>query len=169
MLLKYFIVAIMVFLAFSSWGCGKKTEKEILLETIDKIGDYAEDRDLDPILGYISDSYSDDENRTADDIGDLLADNIEKYRGIVVNVLSTNIIEMAPPNASVETEVAFSSGAAQIFRKAVRYAGEFYRFKIDFIREEETWKVKYASWEYVSMEELFPESMKVLKKLFPDI
>lgn len=169
MLLKYIVVAIMVLLAFSSWGCGKKSEKDILLETIDKIGDYAEDRDLDRILTYISDSYSDDEDRTADEISDLLAENIEKYRGIVVNVLSTNIIELTPPNASVETEIAFSSGAAQIFRKAVRYAGEFYRFKVDFIKEEETWKVKYASWDYVPMEELFPESMKVLKELFPDI
>jgi hypothetical protein len=169
MLLKYFVVATMVFLAFASWGCGKKTEKDILLETIDKIGDYAEDRDLDPILDYISDSYSDDEDRTAEDIGDLLAENIEKYRGIVVNILSTKINGCIPPDASVETEVAFSSGAAQIFRKAVRYAGEFYRFKVDFIKEEKKWKVKRASWEYVPLEELFPESVKVLKTLFPDI
>ena len=169
MLLKYFIVTIMIFITFSSWGCGKKTEKDILLETIDKISDYAEDRDLDPILAFISDSYSDDENRTAEDIGDLLAENIEKYRGIVVNLLSTKIIEIIPPNASVETEIALSSGAAQVFRKAVRYTGEFYRFKLDFIKEEKKWKVKRASWEYIPMEELFPESMKILKELFPDI
>jgi hypothetical protein len=72
------------------------------------------------------------------------------------------------PEAEIEIEVALSSGAAKIFRKAVRYAGQFYRFNIKLEKEEETWKCKTASWKYITLEELFPESFKILKKLFPN-
>lgn len=167
--LKYIAFTVMVFLVFASWGCGGKTEEELIVETINTIGDYVEDRDFEGVIDYISDTYSDDEERTFEEIGDLLADNIQKYRGIVVNILGTRITDLKPLHAKVETEVSFSSGAAQLFRKAVRYSGRVYRFKVEFVKEDEKWRVEYASWISVSEREMLPESRKIMKELFPNM
>lgn len=162
-----FAILILLVLLFS--GCSGKSEEDLLLETIEKIGEYAEDRDVDGILLYISDSYSDDDERTIENIEDLLAEYLEKYRGIVVNILGTKITELNPLDAAAEVETSFSSGAARIFRKAVRYSGRCFRFKVEFVKEDEKWKIKYASWDEVDQDDLFPESKENLKELFPDM
>lgn len=167
--LKNIGFAILISLVLFFSGCSGKSEEDLLLETIEKIGEYAEDRDVDGILLYISDSYSDENERTIEDVEDLLAEYLEKYRGIVVNILGTKINELNPLDAVAEIETAFSSGAAKIFRKAVRYSGRCYRFKVEFVKEDEKWKVKYASWNDVSQDELFPESKETLKELFPNL
>lgn len=157
----------MLGVAFS--GCGGKSEEDLIRETVDKIGDYAEDRNAGAILYYLSDDYSDQEERTAEDIEELLEKYFDKYRGIVVNVLGTRILAVKLPQAEVETEVALSSGAAKLFRKAVRYAGEFYRFRLDLVKEGQVWRCRRAEWEYLTLQELFPESAKILRKLFPSL
>ena len=168
--LGYFIVLIAGLSLFCGFffNCSGKSEKDLLLETIDKIGDYAESRDMEAFLLYVSDDYTDDENRTIDDVEELLEKYFDRYRGIVVNVLATRVLHVTVPEAEVETEVALSSGAAKLFRKAVRYAGQYYRFNLKMIKEEEMWKCKTASWKYMTLDELFPESFKILKKLFPN-
>lgn len=166
--LKYVALAVMVLLVFASWGCGGKTEEELIVETLHTMGDCAEDRDFDGIMDYISDTYADDEERTIEEIGDLLADNIERFRGIVVNILGTRITDLKPTHANVETEVSFSSGAAQLFRKAVRYSGRVYRFNVEMVKEGEKWRVQYASWASVSEREMLPESKKKMEELFPN-
>jgi hypothetical protein len=148
--------------------CSGKSEEDLIRDTIDKIGDYAENRNTNGLLSYIADEYSDEEERTIEDIEELLEQYLSRYRGIAVNVLATNIISLSVPDAEIETEVSLSSGAAQIFRKAVRYTGEFYRFSLQLVKEDETWKLKSASWKNIPLDELFPESFKLLKKLFPD-
>ncbi|UCH93692.1 MAG: hypothetical protein JSV88_25955 [Candidatus Aminicenantes bacterium] len=166
----YFVVFIAGLSIFSAifFNCSGKSEEDLIRETIDKIGDYAESRNMEGIIYYVSDDYSDDEDRTVEDIEELLGKYFSQYRGIAVNVLGTKILNVTVPAAEVETEVALSSGAAKIFRKAVRYAGQFYRFNLKLVKEEEIWKCKSASWKYITLEELFPESCKILKKLFPN-
>jgi hypothetical protein len=156
-------------LCISLVNCSGKSEEDLIGESMDKIGDYAEERDENGILSYISLDYADDEGRTYDEIEALLKEYFSRYRGIVVNLLATRILSVAVPNAEVETEVALSSGAAKVFRKAVRYSGQFYRFNLRLVKEGEKWKVIGASWENILLTELFPESTEIIKKLFPNI
>ncbi|MGD2089012.1 MAG: hypothetical protein PVH61_22730 [Candidatus Aminicenantes bacterium] len=165
--LVVFIVALSLFSGIF-FNCSGKSEEDLVRETVDKIGDYAESRDMEGILLYVSDDYSDDENRTVDDIKEILGKYFDRYRGIVVNVLATKVLNVTVPESEIEIEVALSSGAAKLFRKAVRYAGQFYRFNLKLVKEEEMWKCKTASWRYITLDELFPESFKILKKLFPN-
>jgi hypothetical protein len=162
-----FAALLLLVLSFCSWGCSGKSEEDLILETIEEIGDYGEDRDKYGILSCISDSYSDDKERTKENIETLLEENFDKYQGIVVNILGTELIEVNPPHANVEIDTAFSSGAAKMFRKLVRFSGHCYRFKVELIKEDDQWKVKSASWEYITEDELTSESAKILKELFP--
>ncbi|MCP5104842.1 MAG: hypothetical protein GY950_15760 [bacterium] len=158
-----FILLALVVLVFC--GCSGKTEEDLIRETIARLGDYAEDRDVDGMLTLISSSYSDDKERAYEDIEDLLAEYLERYRGIAVNVLGTKIIEISPLAAAVETDTGFSSGAARIFRKAAGYSGYYFRFNVEFVKENEKWKVKSASWKNIEENELLPESAEKVKEL----
>jgi len=96
----------------------------------------------------------------------MIEEYFRQYRGIVIHVLSTRIIEIDTPEASVETEVALSSGAARVFRRLVRLSTENYRLKINLIKRNERWQVRFAEWKYVAFEELFPESLTIFNKIF---
>ncbi|NIM14511.1 MAG: hypothetical protein GTO45_21030 [Candidatus Aminicenantes bacterium] len=162
-----FIFSFLILLS-AFFNCSGKTEEELLLEAVDKIGEYAENRDISGLLSYVSDEYADDEGRTLEDIEKLVQRYLELYRGIVVNLLGKKIIYVTAPDAEIEAEVGLSSGAAKIFRKAVRYSGQFYRFKLVLVKEDEQWKVKKASWENISQGDLLPESVEIIKELFPN-
>jgi len=149
-------------------NCGK-SEEELILKAVDQIGDYAEERNIDGVLNFISTDYADDESRTYADIEELLTEYFDRYRGIVVNVLATKIIKIELPQAEIETELALSSGAAKLFRKAVRYSGQFYRFDLSLIKEGEKWRCKHAYWEVIPLEDLLPESVKILRAIFPNL
>ncbi|MCP5051965.1 MAG: hypothetical protein GY940_32655 [bacterium] len=136
---------------------------------MDKIADYAEDGDVDSVLGYLTADYSDADERSPGEIGELLMTYFEKYRGIAVNLLGTRVHSLEVPNAQIETEISLSSGAAKMFRKLVRFSGYYYRFKLDLVKEGKKWKIKSASWYSLTSHELFPESAKILKKLFPNL
>jgi hypothetical protein len=62
-----------------------------------------------------------------------------------------------------------SSGGAEVLRKVIRFAGDFYRFKLELLKTPEGWHISRAKWEYLAMNDLFPESLPVLKKIIPDV
>jgi len=165
--LTLFGITLIVF-SLSFFQCSGKSEEDSIREAVDDIGDYAEKRDIEGVLLFLSDDYTDDEERTIEDIEELLDEYFQRYRGIAVNILGTKILSVTVPEAEIETEIALSSGAAKIFRKAVRYSGQFYRFRLKLVKEAKIWKVKRAGWEYITLDELFPESFKILKKVFPN-
>ncbi len=103
------------------------------------------------------------------DIKELLIGYFKKYRGIIINILSTNIIYIKSNKAEIETDVSLSKGISKALRKIVQYYGETYRFKIILEKDLNEWKYIYAEWKYISITDLFPESFKMLKKIFPNI
>ena len=54
-------------------------------------------------------------------------------------------------------------------RKIIRFAGDFYRFKLELRKTPVGWRISRAEWEYLELNGLFPESLPVLKKIFPGI
>jgi len=94
--------------------------------------------------------------------------NFDQFRGIVVHLLSTRIDNIDPPEAAIQTDAALSSGAAKALRKLVPVSTDNYRFKIELIKKQDKWLISYAEWKHIGIEELFPESLSILKKLFPD-
>ena len=101
----------------------------------------------------------------------LVTDYLDRYRGIVIHLLGARIGDVGPDGrASVECEVSLSHGAAEVLRKLIRYTGEYYRFRIDLRKNERgEWRLTYAEWQSIGLAELFPESLDILKKLFPGL
>lgn len=151
-----------IFLVF----CEGKTDEDLILELMDRIGSYAEKKDIESIMANLAYDYSDFEGRDKQKAKEMVEEYFRQYRGIVIHVLSTRIVEIDTPEASIETEVALSSGVARVFRKLVRFSTENYRLNINLVKRNEQWQVQYAEWRYVTFEELFPESLTIFNKIF---
>ena len=159
------IFCLVFFLTF----CKEKTDEELILQMMDDVGKYAEKKDMASIMLNLADDYRDFEGRGKKETQDMINEYYERYRGIAINVLSSRIDEIQSQEASIQTEVAFSSGAAKVFRKLIRYSTENYRLKIKLIKRNDRWQIQYAEWRYVTLNELFPESLSILRKIFPDL
>jgi len=160
-----FLTFFLPLLAFVS--CQKKTDEDLILDLVDTLSRLAEKKDLEAIMAYFSDDFSDFEGRNKTGLESLLAGYFSGRTGIVVHRLSSRIDALETGRASLQTEVALSSGGAEALRRLVRISPDNYRIKIELIKDGERWLIRSAEWSYVDLSELFPESLAILKKIFP--
>ena len=146
-----------------------KSDEDLILKLVESFEKLIEDQYTASLLDLLTDEFQDMEERSKPDMEEVLNQYFEAYSGIVVNVLGTHFNELKPFEAEIQTDVSLSHGAAKMFRKIVPYSGQTYRFTIRLKKINRQWKVSYAEWRYVYIEELFPESIKILKKLFPKL
>lgn len=164
------IGTIVMLLTIATSFCHKeKDDKDYILDLIDLTAKYAEKKDTSKIIDLLSDDFNTIDDQSKKDIKELLTRYFKKYKGVVINILSTNVIYIKSNKAEIETDVSLSSGISKVLRKVVRYYGETYRFKIILEKNLNEWKFEYAEWRYISIADLFPESYKMLKKIFPNI
>lgn len=149
-------------------SCGTKTEEDQIRELMGEAGRHIEKKDLSGLMGLLSEDYSDYRGRNKSQTQDMVQTYFNEFRGIVVHVLSTRIDVFAHPEVSIRTDAALSSGAAKALRKLVPVSTDNYRFKITLIKKQDRWLIRYAEWKHIGIEELFPESLSILKKLFSD-
>lgn len=148
------------------FACHRPTLEESLREWVREVGERVEKKDSRGLLDRIGADYADSEGRTRLETGTMLETYFEKYRGIVVHVLACRIDAVSPHAASVDVDVAVSSGAAEALRRLIRFSGECYRFRCRLTKGEAGWLAVYAEWEPVDSENLFPDSIQMLKEIF---
>jgi hypothetical protein len=148
--------------------CRPKTDREIIAATIAELAARVEKKDAAGLIAHLAEDYRDGEGRDRARTAALVEDYFSRYRGIVVKVLASRIELRSPLSAGVETDVAFYSGAASAFRKLIGFSGENYRFRFT-LRKNAAWTIQGAEWEYVPLSGLFPESLRILRELFPSL
>ncbi len=156
---------------FFQSGCGTPSEEARIREFLKNSVALAENREVGALMERFSPDYSDFEGRDTAGAERLVADYLGRFRGIVIHLLSARVDGPGPDGrASVECEMSFSHGAAEVLRKLIRYTGEFYRFRFELDRTGKgEWRFAFAEWRSVDLLDLFPESRKILRKLFPDL
>ena len=152
-----------------AWNCGGKTEEELIHEMMDKVADHIEAGELDDLMSYVADDFQDFQGRSKTEFRRLIDNHFQTYQNIVAHILSIRVSEIQLPEAAIRFDVLLSSGSAKLFRKLVKYAGDIYRVQGKLIKVEEIWKLKFAEWKYINPDELLPDSLKILKKLFPNL
>ncbi len=160
-------MAIAVLLA-PACGGGPSVEarvRAVLEEAVSR----ANARDAAGLAALCAPDYADFEGRDAARTVELLRGHFERYRGIVVHLLGARIGGAEPDGLlPVECDVSLSHGAAQVLRRLIRSAGVLYRFRLGLRPGPgDGWRVVSAAWEEVGPAGLFPESLGVLKELFP--
>ena len=164
------IAALLALLLVSgcSLSCRKKSESEIIAALMADMAACAEKRDADGLIVHLASDYRDFNGRDREQTAAMVEEYFSRYRGIVIHLLASRIVVESPGSASLETDISLSSGAAQAFRKLIRFSGENYRFSCR-LRKEERWLISEARWEYVALDGLFPESLEILRELFPNL
>jgi hypothetical protein len=142
-----------------------EAEVRRLMERISKI---AEKRDAPGLVALLAEDYADLEGRDRAATEELVSGHFRRRFGIVIHLLHSDIsVQDADGTAGVEADVALSSGGAELLRRAVRFAGELYRFKLSLRKTPEGWRVTRAKWEPTGPDGLFPESLPALRDLYP--
>jgi len=163
--------AVILLLVSASWlfvSCQRKSESEIIADLVADLAARAEKRDAAGIVDHLAGDYLDFEQRDRAQTAAMVEEYFSRYRGIVIHVLASRIVIESAGSAGVETDVSLSSGAAQAFRKLIRFSGENYRFTCK-LRKDGRWLITEAKWEAVAVDGLFPESIKILRELFPNL
>ena len=148
-------------------SCGPKTDEDQIRELMKEAGQHIENKNITALMGLISDDYSDFQGRDKSQTQGMVQTYFNEFRGIVVHVLGTRIDEIHLSEASIQTDAAISSGAALALRKLVPVSTDNYRFDIELIKKQGQWLIRYAHWKHIGIEEMFPESLSILKKIFP--
>lgn len=145
--------------------CGQRTDEDLIRELMKDVGEQVEKKDLSGLLDFLDDDYSDFNGRNKSQTEGMAQTYFNQFRGIVLHILHTRIDEIGSQEASIQCDVALSSGAARTFRKLIRVSTDNYRFSIKLIKKEDRWLIRYAEWRYIGFDELFPESLSILKKI----
>jgi hypothetical protein len=163
---KVFILSILSF-AVVLVSCSPKTDEDQIRELMKEAGQHIEKKDISFLMDLLSDDYSDFRGRDKSQTQDMVQTYFNEFRGIVVHVLGTRIDGINLGEATIRTDAALSSGAAKALRRLVPVSTDNYRFEIELIKKQGRWLIQYAQWKHIGIEEMFPESLSILKKIFP--
>jgi len=153
---------------FLTVSCGAKTDQQLIAAAIEDMAARVEKKDAAGLVSHLADGYRDFEGRDRSRTAAMVEEYFGRYRGIKAKLLASRIAMGEAGTATVELDVSLYSGVASALRKAVGFSGENYRFSCAF-RKNGTWLVSGARWEYIPLESLFPESLKMLRELFPGL
>jgi hypothetical protein len=160
---------LVIFFIIALISCaGPKSEEDQIRDLMDEAGAYAEKKDFASLMELFSDDYTDFRRRDKEQTKAMARDYVSLYRSIVVHVLSIRFERIDPLEASIQTDIAVSSGAAKALRKLIPVSTDIFRFSIELIKRNDRWLIQYAEWKPIGLKELFPESLSILKKIFPD-
>lgn len=165
------LAAALAALSLGVVSCGKPSDEAAIRALLAETAAKAEKRDLRGLRELFAPDYRDFEGRDVDGTLGLVADHLDRARGAVIHLLGVRVGDIgADGRASVDCEASLSHGAAEVLRRLIRYTGEYYRFRVE-VRKDGSgrWRLAYAEWQSIGLPELFPESLDLLKKLFPGL
>jgi hypothetical protein len=164
---KVFILSILSF-AVVLVSCSPKTDEDQIRELMKEAGQHIEKKDISFLMDLLSDDYSDFRGRDKSQTQDMVQTYFNEFRGIVVHVLGTRIDGINLGEATIRTDAALSSGAAKALRRLVPVSTDNYRFEIELTKKQDRWLIRFAEWKHIGIEELFPESISVLQRIFSE-
>jgi hypothetical protein len=135
-------------------ACSGPTDRDMILDLMTDLASRGEDRDAVGILAQLDEDYTDFEGRDKAQTENMLRGYFQRYRGIALNILGRELVELAPPEAEARMDVAFSSGAGKVFRKLAEISLDNYRLTLKFRKSDGAWKVHHAEWQPVSVGDL---------------
>lgn len=165
------VLAVIVLGGLLAPACGRPSDEARIRAVLNEALARAEKRDAAALMELLAPDYRDFEGRDTAGTLRLVTDYLARYRGVVLHLLGARIGEPAADGrVTVECEIVMSHGAAEALRKLIRFTGEYYRFRIDLQRTDAAeWRFAYAEWESIGLDGLFPESLEILRKLFPGL
>jgi hypothetical protein len=158
-------VCLLAILIGAAVSCRQVSEEERIVDRFKALAGLAENKKTAEIMAALSDDYRDFEGRDKAATEAMIRGYFGSYQGIVLHVLSGRVTDLRETEASLEADMTFSSGAVKALRRLVKFAGEYYRITVRWVREDGGWKASYAEWREVGLDDLFSESRDALRKI----
>ncbi len=156
----------LLFLALAS--CAGPDEEARVRAAVGEVVRAAEKRDLDGVMTRTAPGYADFEGRDKAAAERLVRSYFERYRGIVIHGLGSEVVlEAAAGEAAVRLDVVLTNAAAEVFKRLAATSIALYRFRLRLRKESGRWLVAYAEWEPIGLADLLPGSARPLGKLYP--
>jgi hypothetical protein len=162
------LLAVLLLIAASLSSCRSRSDKDGVAAVLEKVTASVEDKDVDRLIACLGANYMDFEGRDRIATRAMVEEYFSRYRGIKAKVLASRIAVGEGGTAAADVDVSLYSGVGAALRKAVGFSGENYRVSCT-LRRETDWRIVEARWEYVPVQDLFPESLEILRKIFPDL
>ena len=161
-LLSTFLLILILFFSLNS--CKRDNTKKEIKRVIDKAVNLIQERKKDELLDLIDEEYRDPMGRDKEAIKEIMEKPSDRYRGIIIKVLGIHFTSIEKTETRVAMDIAITNAVAQSFKKLRERFDEFYRIRLVFIKRGKNWKVKSADWGYILKEDLFKESLEILRK-----
>jgi len=155
---RILLITSALFLLMAVSACSGPTDRDMILDLMTDLASRGEERDAAGILAQLDEVYTDFEGRDKAQTEEMLGGYFQRYRGIALNILGREVVELAPPEAEARMDVAFSSGAGKVFRKLAEISLDNYRLTLKLRKSDGAWKVYYAEWQPVGVGDLLSGS-----------
>jgi hypothetical protein len=160
------VAALLSAVAFSS--CRARSDREAVAAVLEDLAARVEKKDVEGLLAHLAGNYRDFEDRDRAATRAMAEEYFRRYRGIKIKLLAARVEMGTGGAAAAEFDVSLYSGIGAALRKAVGFSGENYRVSCRF-RREGAWRISEARWESIALRDMFPESLTILREIFPDL
>jgi len=144
-----FRINILLIILIYLFGCSKNeeiTKEQLLLQSIEQLELRFEARKLGDIIEYVSESYSDDSDRTLKDIKRAIQLQLMRHKSLHVFSTIKDIQWVNDNNATVKITAAMGGRPMESASILKSIRADMIKFTVDFVLEDEVYKVKSAVW-----------------------
>ncbi|MBL4772847.1 MAG: hypothetical protein JKX98_04385 [Alcanivoracaceae bacterium] len=150
-MIKYISQIVLLLLMVNLLNCSndeKLTKKQILLQSIEQLEQRFEARNLSDIIEYVSEDYQDESGRELRDIKRAIQIQIMRHKSLYVFSTIKDIQWTDEGNATVEIVAAMGGKPMESASILTAVRADMIKFTVDFILEDEIYKVKSAQWSW---------------------
>jgi len=124
------------------------SKEQILFQSINEIETRVESRHLSDIVEYISDNYQDHQGRTIRDIKRIIQIQIMRHKSLYVFTSYGEVNWHDDQNVTVQIAAAMGGKPIESVSVLTSIRADMINFTVDFILEDEIYKVKSAQWRW---------------------
>ena len=139
-----FIVCTLLLVSCSSEK--ELTKDQLLFQSIAEIESRFEKRNLGLIVEYVSESYKDESGRTLKDIKRSIQIQLMRHKSLYVFSSIGDVQWIDDNNAKVEIAAAMGGKPMESASILTSVRADMIKFNVDFVLEDEVYKVKAATW-----------------------
>ncbi|MFK8011789.1 MAG: hypothetical protein AB8B80_07100 [Marinicellaceae bacterium] len=155
MAIKKVIIIIFIVNLLSCSSDRPLSKEQVLSQSIDAIETRFESRNLSDIVEYVSESYQDERGRTIRDIKRTIQIQIMRHKSLYVLKSIGDVEWHDNENVSVQIAAAMAGKPIESVNLLKSIRADMINFNVDFVLEEDKFKVKSASWRWAKPQDFF--------------
>ena len=145
------IITISLFLILI--GCSSEpelTKDQLLKQSIERLEQRFEARKLGEIVEYVSKDYQDDSGRKYDDVKRVIQLQLMRHKTVHIFSVIKDIQWADDSNATVQITAAMAGKPITDLSLLPTLRADMLNFTVDFVLEDEVYKIQSASWTWAT-------------------